>query len=131
MSEVNEITENVIAVKPRVEVTAKDGTVHRLISVEDENYLDTMIENIRNYMKTSTVDINSDEAIKDNEYATVKAMWNEASGRNVGRLNSVQFKMPLYREDYKYLTELLITSMEYNIDTVFYAVELTDDLAKM
>jgi hypothetical protein len=131
MTEVNEITENVIAVKPKVEITAKDGTVHRLISVEDETYLDNMISDIKNYMQTSTVTIDSDESIKDYEYSTLKNMWNQASGRNVGRLNSVNFKLPLYREDYKYLTELLLTKMEYNIDTVFYAVELTDALANM
>ena len=32
----NEIKENVIAVKPRLDITAKDGTTHRFIYEEDE-----------------------------------------------------------------------------------------------
>ena len=96
-----EIKDVVIAVKPNLNYVTKDGTLHRLISEEDEAYLDSMIVNIRNYMAMSSVNIDSENSLKDSEYEAVKTMWNEASGRNLGRLNKVLFRLPLYRKEFK------------------------------
>ena len=126
-----EIKDVVIAVKPNLNYVTKDGTLHRLISEEDEAYLDSMIVNIRNYMAMSSVNIDSENSLKDSEYEAVKTMWNEASGRNLGRLNKVLFRLPLYRKEFKYITELFLEKLDYTIDTVFYAIELTDSLGKL
>lgn len=126
-----EIQENVIAVKPSMTILAKDGTEYRLMYEEEEQYLDEMLLAIKEALATNTVNVNSTEAEKDAEYDRLKSMWNDASGRNVGRLNKVAFKLGLYREEYKFLTELFLEKMEYDVDTVFVAVELTDALAKM
>lgn len=111
-------------VKPKLTMT-ENQKEYRLISTSDEVALDTLISSIENYM------INNDgkgktELEKDNLYAGAIELWNQYASL----LKNVRYTFYLNRKQYQFLTDLLLSKLEYDVNTVFFAIELTNMLGK-
>ena len=113
----------VIAEKPDLNFKSDDGTLIRVLSEEDERYLEEKYNEMVNFMRDNH---NQDHApeVKDELYHQLQVMWNEVSGKNGGKLNDISFNLILNRSEHKYLLDTLRNKGEYNSDTIFYALEL-------
>lgn len=120
----------VIVEKPELTLTSENGELVRVISQEDELYLTGKYDEIIKFMRDNHSQDISDEE-KDSLYIELQKMWNEVSGKNGGRLNEVSFNLILNRDEYRYLTDLIVNKMEYDVDTIFFAEELIDMINDM
>lgn len=129
MSTQEEVRKQVISEKPDIYFEAKDGEKIRIISSEDEQWLDEKFDNIIKFLKENHAQ-NLSEGEKDELYKKLKDMWNEVSGKT-GKLNSISFDLVLHRDEHKFLVDLITNKMEYDVDTVFYAIELDKMIREM
>lgn len=111
-----------VAEKPAVEIKGNENTV-RIISEEDEKFLDDKIQEIKEFMSNNDGNGKSEEE-KDKLYAQAQELWNELSGTS-GRLNFVEFNIVLNKEQYRYLTTLLRDKIEYDVNTIFFVLPLS------
>lgn len=109
-------------VKPSVSIFSKENE-YRLISVEDETKMDSLIQNIDDYMANNH-GFGKEDSVKDELYGTAISKWEEYADV----LRNAKFTFYLNRKQYNYLTNLLMTKMEYDVNTVFLAIELTNML---
>lgn len=131
MSQTQEdINKIVLAEKPNLNFTANDGQNIKIISNEDEAYLDQKYEEMMEYMRTKH-EKGLHEEEKDKLYGDLQIMWNEVSGKNGGRLNEVSFNLVLHEDEFKFLFDMIKNKFEYDVDTIFYAIELRDMLDDM
>lgn len=112
-------------VKPEVSFFENE-TTNLLLSTENESKLDTQIQTLEEYMK-NTSGKGKSETEKDELYKNAQTMWKEYA--NV--LRDVKYNFYLNRTQWKFLTDLILTKLEYDVNTVFFAIELTDLLASM
>jgi hypothetical protein len=112
-------------IKPSVSFLVRDRE-HRLINLEDEVRLDNHIESIRNYMKTTNGWGKSEEQ-KDVDYAFVQGMWKSYRQD----LQVTTFNFFLNRPQYNLLTDILLKKLEYDVDNIFIAMDLTALLRSM
>jgi len=115
----------VATLKPNVSFSVKD-TDYRLINLEDEVKLDNHIDSLRNYMKTTNGWGKSEEQ-KDLDYAFVQTMWKSYRQD----LQSNTFNFYLNRPQYTLFTDILLKKLEYDVDNIFIALDLTDLLKDM
>ncbi len=92
-----------------------------ILSKEDENILDSLLLDIKEYM-TANSGKNKTEEEKDELYKNVQELW---KGFSV-KLRKVKYNFFLNRTQWTFLIDVLIKKIEYGEDTVFFAVELTD-----
>ena len=111
-------------VKPEVS-TFENNQNLRVISFEDEIFLDTKISQLENLMSNEH-GLGKSEHEKDNLYYSAQSAWKEY----VQQLKGMKFTFYLNRKQYNFLTNLLISKLEYDVNTVFLAIELTDMLGK-
>jgi hypothetical protein len=97
-----------------------------LIDASEESTLDSRIQSIEDYMKNNSGKGRSEEE-KDELYNSAQRLWGELSLS----LKASKYNFYLNRAQYKFLTDLIITKMEYDVNTVFFAIELTDMLGFM
>jgi hypothetical protein len=112
-------------VKPEVSFFENEST-NLLLSTEDEVRLDSSIKSIEDYMRNNTGEGKSEQE-KDGLYKDAQLMWKEYT--NI--LRDVKYNFHLNRPQWKFLTELILTKLEYDVNTVFFAIELTNLLASM
>ena len=86
----------------------------RIISEEDETFLDDKLKEIQDFMANNDGSDKSEEE-KDNLYMEAQRLWGELSG-TTGKLNFVNFNIVLNRDQYQYLTGLLRDKFEYDVD---------------
>ena len=67
------------------------------------------------------------EKEKDEFYQIAQKMWHEF----VEDIKDTKFNFHLNRTQHRFLTDLILTKMEYDVNTVFFAIELTNLLASM
>lgn len=106
------------------------------ITIGEKNY-DFLPENEVKEIEKKIAEINShvsdnDGKGKSNEekdtlYATGQKLWNELSTL----LNNAKFGLILNKSQYIYMTNLLLEKMEYDVNLLFYAIELTNMLGNM
>lgn len=120
----------VIAEKPDLNFTSNDGEKIRILTPEDELYLEQSYDELIEFMRTNHAQGLTDEE-KDELYNKLQISWNEVSGKNGGRLNDISFSLVLHRSEYNYLMDLLKNKIEYDVDTIFYGMELRDMLEGM
>ena len=114
-----------MVVKP--EVTFFENEISNLlISTENEVRLDSQINSIEDYMKTNEGKDKSEQE-KDVLYKNAQMMWKEYTDI----LRNVKYNFHLNRPQWKFLTDLILTKLEYDVNTVFFAIELTNLLASM
>jgi len=111
-------------VKPKLSVYEND-TDCRLITVESEVTLDKKIKDIEDFMNNNHGRGKS-EAEKDQLYTDAKALWEKYAEE----LREVVYTFYLNRKQYQFLVELLRDKMEYDVNTVFLAIELTKMLGE-
>ena len=111
-------------IKPKLTMTFNE-TEYRLISSEDETNLDTTIEGIEAFI-TSNDGKDKSETEKDDLYTNAKELW----GSLAHLLKETNYTFYLNRKQYHFLKELLEEKLEYDVNTVFVAIELYNMLGQ-
>jgi hypothetical protein len=118
--EKQQLDNNVI--KPKISFNV-DGTEYRLISSEDEIQLDSKIDIISTFMANNN-GFGKSEEYKDELYARAKELWQQYATV----LRDVKYTFWMNRKHFQYITTLLLEKLEYDVNTVFFAIELTNML---
>ena len=92
----------------------------RLLFEETEFILDKCADNITSYIKTNN-GRNQTEDIKNKVYEESQSLWKEFSSE----LGKVKYNFPLTNEQLTYLSQLIRNELEYDINTVFFATDLS------
>jgi hypothetical protein len=111
-------------VKPRMFFKENDKEYFLMDSV-DEATLDTQINEIESYISSNDGRFQPEEH-KDKLYAESKKLWEDYAHF----LRNVKFSYFLNKKQFEYLTDLLIGELEYDHDTIFFAIELTNMLGE-
>ena len=111
--------------KPELSFYHNDNS-YIILPVDTEFKLDNGINKIRDYIKNN-VGLGQPENEKDILYSDAQGLWKEYQTE----LRNSKFSFYLNRAQYNFLTSLLLTKMEYDVNTVFIAIELTEMLANM
>lgn len=109
-------------VKPEVNFMVGDQTM-RIISIEDEHYLDGKLAELQTFTDNNH-GLGKTEQEKDELYFTAQSSWKEM----VERLKNMKYSFYLNRKQYNFLTNLLLSKLEYDVNTIFLAIELTNML---
>ncbi len=97
-----------------------------IIDAEQEVKLDNSILEIENYIKSIDGKGKTEEE-KDEFYKNAQVLWNKL--KDV--LTECKYNFYLNRVQYKFLTDVVIGKLEYDVNTVFFAIELTNLLGNM
>ena len=100
--------------------------LNRLLGFDNESLLDSKIEVVESFMKNNT-GVGLTDVEKDALYATCQAFYVEYKKS----LRDVKFCFYLNRPQYNLLTDLLLKKLEYDVNTVFIAIELSKLLSTM
>lgn len=111
-------------VKPKLSIFENESE-YRLITTDSEYKLDSHIKSIEDFMKNNHGRGKS-ESEKDELYAKAKLLW----GEYAETLKSVDYTFYLNRKQYQFLTDLLGEKLEYDVNTVFLAIDLTNMLGE-
>jgi hypothetical protein len=112
-------------VKPEISFNEND-TQYLLINTLEESTLDNKILELENYMKNNPGKGKSDKE-KDDLYKAAQQLWRNYANS----LKDTKYNFYLNKAQYKFLTDLILSKLEYDVNTVFFAIELTDTLANM
>jgi hypothetical protein len=97
-----------------------------IITAQEESLLDSKIKDIESFMKNNSGKGKSEEE-KDSLYLESQGLWSSYSTA----LKEAKYNFQLNRPQHKFLTDLILTKMEYDVNTVFFAIELTNMLGSM
>lgn len=112
-------------VKP--EVTFFENEINNLIiNSQEEVILDSRVSDVENFMKNNSGK-GKTESEKDELYQQAQELWNLF----VNSLKEAKYNFYLNRPQHKFLTDLILTKMEYDVNTVFFAIELTNMMGSM
>ena len=111
-------------VKPEIKFLVNEQE-YLLISNESENLLDTKIQEIEKFMEQDGKDKTDDE--KNDLYRDAQILWKEYADA----MKTAKYNFHLNRPQWKFLTDLLLTKLEYDVNTLFFAIELVDLLGSM
>lgn len=109
-------------VKPKMSFV-ENGKEYRMMSSSEEVNLDKIIYSIETYMKENDGRFQPEE-YKDLLYSNSKKMWEDYALI----LRNVKFSFFLNQAQFDFLTNLLLEDLEYDVNTVFFAIELTNML---
>ena len=112
-------------VKPELSFYENDE-MNRLLGFDSELLLDSKIESVEIFMKNNT-GAGLSELEKDALYADCQKIYVEYKKS----LRDVKFNLYLNRPQYNFLTDVLLKKLEYDVNTVFIAIELSKMLASM
>jgi len=105
-------------IKPAVSIFDGD-TEYRLLPVHNEMSLDSKIDNLTNFMLYNMGKGKSEEE-KDRLYEGAKSTWRTFTSE----LKEVAYTFHLTEEQVSYVLNLLKNDLEYDVNTVFFAIEL-------
>lgn len=112
-----QVLENYV-IKPSLVLTYNE-IVHRLMPDTNEVSLDNKITDLENFIKFNH-GFGQSEEIKDSLYDEAKKKWQSYTQE----LKDVAFTFHLDKEQHEYLLNLLNNELEYDVNTVFFAIEL-------
>ena len=112
-------------IKPDVKFFENE-TENLTITPANESLLDGKIQAIEDYMNNNDGKGKTDEE-KDNLYKVSQDLWKDYTNA----LRDVKYNFHLNRVQWKFLTDLILQKLEYDVNTVFFAIELTDLLGTM
>ena len=111
--------------KPKVLVMI-DEVEHRIVTASVEQELDKKLNEAHSFMTDNTKKGLPEE--KQIElYAKAKMLWKEYYDLHL----ATKYSFFLNREQYSYLDRLIKTNLEYDVNTVFFAIGLRDMLEEM
>jgi hypothetical protein len=111
-------------VKPEVKFVSNDSE-YTLIDGLNETTLDNGILDIEKYISQSGKGKTEEE--KDNLYQGAQDLWNDYAEK----MKSAKYNFYLNRPQWKFLTDLLLSKLEYDVNTVFFAIELVELLGTL
>jgi hypothetical protein len=111
-----QIVTNVL--KPELKFESKK-TEYRYINKDVEQELDTKINDVREYMNENHGKGKSAKE-KDNLYLQSQKIWTKF----LDVLKDAKYNFYLNKEQWKFLTDLILNKLEYDVNTVFFAIEL-------
>lgn len=114
--------------KPEIELKINDNT-YRLLNKEVEEKVEKMISDVVDFIANNDGKGKSEEE-KDELYGKSQELWHKVGGK-AGYFNDVEYNIILNRPQYNFLTDLLIKKIEFDVNTVFYGVELSKFLGEM
>jgi hypothetical protein len=112
-------------VKPELTFSVDENS-YRILDFETENNLDSLIKDIENYLSNTNGQGKTEEE-KDEAYAQAQDMWRKYQSG----LRESRFNFNLNRSQYNLLTDIIVKKLEYDVNTVFIAIELTELLGIM
>lgn len=112
-------------VKPEISFIEND-MVNLILTPEEEAKLDNKMQEIESYINGNSGK-GLEEIEKDFLYTSAQSLWHSY----VNALKEAKYNFQLNRPQHKFLTDLLLTKLEYDVNTVFFAIELTDMLGGM
>lgn len=107
----------------KVEINEKD---YHFLNDKTDSEIEDKINEIKDFMKNNDGKLLKTEE-KDELYGEAQKKWSELSLL----LNDAEFGLILNREEYNYMTSLLLDKMEYDVNLLFFAIELTTMLGNM
>ncbi len=107
-------------IKPQISYIENEQN-YRTISEEGEQLLDSKIEAIEKFISEKSGKGQSDK-IKDDLYLQSQNLWKELSQT----LKEAKYNFNLDRPRHKFLTDLVLNKLEYDVNTVFFAIELKE-----
>lgn len=119
----NKIETNVV--KPEIKFFERENEF-TILDSQWESQLDEKIIEVENYIKNNNGKGSSEEK-KDELYKNAQTIWRDYASV----LTQAKYNFFLNRKQYKFLTDLILQKMEYDVNTVFFAIELTELLGKM
>lgn len=112
-------------VKP--ELSFMENEVQNLIlDIANENSLDSSIQSIEAFIKENSGK-GKTESEKDSLYKSAQELWKQYAIK----LKEIKYNFHLNKSQYKFLTDLILSKLEYDVNTVFFAIELTELLGTM
>ncbi len=111
-------------VKPEIKFLSGDNE-YLLISPSYEKSLEGGISNIEAYIGQSGKGKSDEE--KDELYRNAQELWQEYAES----MKSVKYNFHMNRAQWNFLTNLILTKLEYDVNTVFFAIELTEMLGAL
>jgi len=111
-------------VKPEIKFVSNDSE-YTLIDGLNETTLDNGILDIEKFITQSGK--GKTEAEKDELYQGAQDLWNDYAEK----MKSAKYNFYLNRSQWKFLTDLLLSKLEYDVNTVFFAIELVDLLGTL
>jgi hypothetical protein len=112
-------------VKPEIKFFENE-TENLVINPINEILLDSRIQSIEDYM-TNNEGKGKTDLEKDELYKNAQELWKEYTNT----LRDVKYNFHLNRVQWKFLTDLILQKLEYDVNTVFFAIELTELLGTM
>jgi len=112
-------------VKPKISFFENE-TENLILDVNQETTLDNKISEVEEFMKNNEGKGKS-ESEKDELYKNAQELWRSYALS----LKETKYNFFLNRPQWKFLTDLILTKLEYDVNTVFFAIELTDMLGNM
>ncbi len=91
-----------------------------------ESELENKISLIENYITNNTGKGKTEEE-QDNFYKNAQELWSNYTNT----LRNTKYNFHLNRSQWKFLTDLVLSKLEYDVNSVFFAIELTDLLGSM
>ncbi len=112
-------------VKPEISFFENE-TENLLITPFYESELDSKIRNIENFI-TSNDGKGLSEDEQDAIYKGAQELWMAYANS----LKDAKYNFHLNRPQWKFVTDLVLSKLEYDVNTVFFAIELTELLGSM
>jgi hypothetical protein len=104
----------------------ENETENVILTPETEMSLDNKIKDVESYMKNTDGKGKSEDE-KNEIYSTSQQIWKEYQTS----LRDAKYNFYLNRAQWTFLTNLILQKIEYDVNTVFFAIELTDMLGNM
>lgn len=114
-----------VTVKPELSFFENEQN-YTIFNSSEESILDNRVGDIENYLKQNYGQKKT-ESEKDELYKESQRLWH----LYVSSLRDVKYNFFLNRAQHKFLTDLILTKLEYDVNTVFFAIELTNLLGGM
>lgn len=112
-------------VKPEISFLENE-TVNLILNPLEESILDGKILEIEDFMKKNWGKGKSDLE-KDQLYKEAQVLWHGF----INTIKDTKYNFHLNRIQYTFLTTLILQKLEYDVNTVFFAIELTNLLGMM
>jgi hypothetical protein len=112
-------------IKPELSFFENDQN-YLILTTEEESKLDKKVKDVEDYMKNN-YGLKKTEEEKDELYKESQKLWHNF----VNTLKEAKYNFYLNRTEHKFLTDLIISKIEYDVNTVFFAIELTNMLGGM